>query len=803
MNTSDGNSRLDKKDEASALKHADLIGIKNESLSNELKNITSDISRYLSNVDHAVVTERCGAGINIINDLFFSIFKLKKTSKDLIGKPIEDAFESPIGQMVINQVPGLNETSKRRLRQTKKKRLRLSHELTIQVKYFPVIENDKLVSRIWVFEDVTIQSLTESNMAQREEKYRGILENMELGILEVDNDGIVVRAYDRFCAMTGYSQSELMGRDALEILVPLEQRYILQQQTADRELGKAAVYEVQIIKKGGEKIWVLISGAPIYDSNQNIVGTIGLHYDITKRKQSMTELKRAKSEAEAAKEAEKQFLANVSHEMRTPLNAILGMTNLLKGTKLTEEQSEYLEMLDSSSNMLHSLITDILDISKIDAGEVKINKEPFNLISILNVIVRTFSIRMESQPVTIEFIHKEKENLWVNGDLLLFKQILNNLIGNACKFTKKGYVSCKLLVEKIDESNVFIHIDIVDTGIGIDESEQELIFQKFKQGSNNKEEQYSGTGLGLVITKKLVELQDGTIGVKSRVGKGSIFSVSIPYEISKQVSQKEEKLIDISQLEQSIVLIVEDNYLNQRYITTLMKKWGIEYKLAENGLVAVECCRDEKYDLILMDVNMPKMDGYQASREILNAEGPNFDTPIVALTASGLKHTRTETERAGMCDFLLKPLHPEDLKKILIKYLKQKDYMETNNSEFKFDESLDVDYLNSIYDGDVEYAKEMFEIFFDSSAVEFRMIEGLLEDNSMSEAKSIVHKLKPSFSMVGLTQVGLLMDELERKLEDDTQNEYSKALFSNISEMYYNQESLLRSELDKMRSFLN
>ena len=157
-----------------------------------------------------------------------------------------------------------------------------------------------------------------------------------------------------------------------------------------------------------------------------------------------------------------------------------------------------------------------------------------------------------------------------------------------------------MLIEKVDESNLLINIDIIDTGIGIDKSEQDLIFQKFKQGSNNKEEQYSGTGLGLVITKKLVELQDGAIGVKSQVGKGSIFSVSIPYELSSQIKQKEEKLIDISQLNQSTVLIVEDNYLNQRYITTLMKKWGIDYKLAENGLLAVEYSYQEIFYFVIL-----------------------------------------------------------------------------------------------------------------------------------------------------------------------------------------------------------
>lgn len=759
---------------------------------------------YLEVFDSGFISEIDGVGVHYCNKAFLSLFKIDvKDVNELINTSIFELFKSlPSGTNLMDEIPGLNPSNYKGISIPKKKKFKLRNHLTIQVKYFPVMEGGKLVSRFWLFDDITIQTLTEFTMSEREEKYRGILENMELGILEVDNNGHVVRAYDRFCSMTGYSQEELLGKDALELLVPEDERYILQQQTADRAKGKASVYEIGIIKKNGEKIWVLISGAPIMDSNQKIVGTIGLHYDITERKRSVVELEKAKVEAEAAKEAEKQFLANVSHEMRTPLNAILGMTNLLNSTNLNVEQREYLEMLDSSSNMLHSLITDILDISKIDAGEVKVNKSPFDLIKVLTTMVRTFSLRMENKPVVLRFVQPDLKDFWVKGDLLLFKQILNNLIGNACKFTKKGSVTLELRLQLLSDSSVKVCIDVVDTGIGIAEEEQQLIFEKFKQASNNKENHYSGTGLGLVITKKLVELQNGTIQLKSRLNEGSRFSIEIPFERCDEIAEIEEQEIDISSIGESKILIVEDNYLNQRYITTLMKKWSLDHELAKDGLEAVELCNKEKFDLILMDVNMPRLDGFKASRKILSSSKHNKSTPIVALTASGLKHTKIETERVGMVDFLLKPLHPKDLKKILVKYCPRHAVQKSDMERFIFDSSLDSSYLDSIFAGDVDYAKEMFEIFFESTAVEFNEIEPYFENNDFGAAKGLVHKLKPSFYMVGLTKIGGLMDELELRLQDSNNNESSRILFNKIKEMFASSESILRKDLERMRAFL-
>ena len=759
---------------------------------------------YLEVFDSGFISEIDGLGVHYCNKAFLSLFKIDvKDVNELINTSIFELFKSlPSGTNLMDEIPGLNPSNYKGISIPKKKKFKLRNHLTIQVKYFPVMEGGKLVSRFWLFDDITIQTLTEFTMSEREEKYRGILENMELGILEVDNNGHVVRAYDRFCSMTGYSQEELLGKDALELLVPEGERYILQQQTADRAKGKASVYEIGIIKKNGEKIWVLISGAPIMDSNQKIVGTIGLHYDITERKRSVVELEKAKVEAEAAKEAEKQFLANVSHEMRTPLNAILGMTNLLNSTNLNVEQREYLEMLDSSSNMLHSLITDILDISKIDAGEVKVNKSPFDLIKVLTTMVRTFSLRMENKPVVLRFVQPELKDFWVKGDLLLFKQILNNLIGNACKFTKKGSVTLELRLQLLSDSTVKVCIDVIDTGIGIAEEEQELIFEKFKQASNNKENHYSGTGLGLVITKKLVELQNGTIQLKSRLNEGSRFSIEIPFERCDEIAEIEEQEIDISSIGESKILIVEDNYLNQRYITTLMKKWSLAHELAKDGLEAVELCNKEKFDLILMDVNMPRLDGFKASRKILSSSKHNKSTPIVALTASGLKHTKIETERVGMVDFLLKPLHPKDLKKMLVKYCPRQAVQKSDMERFIFDSSLDSSYLDSIFAGDVDYAREMFEIFFESTAVEFNEIEPYFENNDFGAAKGLVHKLKPSFYMVGLTKIGGLMDELELRLQDSNNNESSRILFNKIKEMFASSESILRKDLERMRAFL-
>ncbi len=277
-------------------------------------------------------------------------------------------------------------------------------------------------------------------LRESEEKYRGIIENMELGLMEVDNNDVIIRPYERFCQMVGYTAEELIGKIAAEVFVDEELRAIIDDQNKERKHGRSSVYEVPIRCKDGSVIWVLISGAPIHNLKGEIIGSIGIHYDISEKKRLIEDLALAKRIAEESQLAEKQFLANMSHEIRTPLNAIIGMAHLLYDTKPTVEQREFLDVLKNSSNFLHALISDILDMSKIEAGQIELITKEIDLIGIIRTHQKAYELRTEGRPIEVEaLIDARLEGNFI-GDELLINQVLNNLLSNAEKFTEQGAI---------------------------------------------------------------------------------------------------------------------------------------------------------------------------------------------------------------------------------------------------------------------------------------------------------------------------------------------------------------------------
>ena len=318
--------------------------------------------------------------------------------------------------------------------------------------------------------------LEAEELVRSEEKYRGIIEGMELGLLEVDLNHKIVRAYDWFCDMTGYLVGELEGKNALEILVDEEDLTIMDEQDEVREQGQAGVYEMRIKKKNGEFIWVLISGTPLYNFEGKVIGSMGIHYDISDRKKMEQELQLSKKAAEAARDAEKQFLARMSHEIRTPLNAIIGMAHLLSATSSTPEQKDHVKSIKTSGDLLLKIVSDILDISKIEANEIKIHKEIFNLRTLIISLQKTFQVKIDREQVKIfSKIDENIENLLI-GDELLLTQILMNLISNAVKFTKVGTIRIGVKLLAIEQENYILEFEVSDTGVGIQEEKLNLIF---------------------------------------------------------------------------------------------------------------------------------------------------------------------------------------------------------------------------------------------------------------------------------------------------------------------------------------
>ncbi|MGB0347071.1 MAG: ATP-binding protein, partial [Balneolaceae bacterium] len=382
----------------------------------------------------------------------------------------------------------------------------------------------------------------------------------------------------------------------------------------------------------------------------------------------ITELEDTRIQLEQSTKAKSEFLATMSHEIRTPMNAIMGMTHLLQKDQPRDDQLEPLNILDFSGKTLLTLIDDVLDFSKIEAGRLEFEKTEFDLERLLATIMETFKVMANNKNVDLKSnIEKDLHNVLL-GDPARLTQIINNLLSNALKFTETGYV--ELSVQKLGESKneISLQFSVKDTGIGIPEDRVETIFESFTQASGSTKRLYGGTGLGLTISRQLTELQGGTLQLESEVGKGTTFFVDLTFDKGEKTiveSKADDSAVsEVQKLRGKKVLLAEDNIVNQKVMNRFLERWEINLFIVENGKEAVEMIKKEDFDLVLMDLQMPVMDGYEATTLIRNLSEPSKKgIPIIALTAAALKEVKEEVYASGMNDFVTKPFNPSELQR--------------------------------------------------------------------------------------------------------------------------------------------
>lgn len=393
-----------------------------------------------------------------------------------------------------------------------------------------------------------------------------------------------------------------------------------------------------------------------------------LKHLIEKKNETEIELIAAKEIAEKAAMARSEFLSMMSHEIRTPLNAVVGTTYLLMQDNPLEHQQKYLDILKFSAENLMLLINDILDFNKIESGKINLEKAPFNITKLLTQVKNSNNKSAHENKNRIRTMVDDEIPATLFGDSLRLGQILTNLVSNAVKFTKNGIVTVECLMLQKTDDEVTIQLSIEDNGIGIAKENQEKIFEKFTQASDSTTREFGGTGLGLAITKKLVEVMGGNIVLQSELNKGSKFSFSITLPFAETNDDESELVIDNSKiydLSKLNILLVEDNEFNSIIASTFLKKWNANVELAWNGQEAINLSRETDFDIVLMDLHMPVMNGYEATKEILKNKPK---TPILALTASAMLNIKDKAYDSGMIDYVNKPFNPNELYEKIRKY---------------------------------------------------------------------------------------------------------------------------------------
>lgn len=539
---------------------------------------------------------------------------------------------------------------------------------------YPVLDSNGDIEMIIGYGvNITERKRIEERIVQSEEKYRGIIEKMNLGMIEIDANEQIIYANKRFCTMSGYELDELISKKATDLFLEGNSLKKTRAQLSKRKYEITHSYELTVKTKAGDDKWWLTSATPIFDEEGVQHGTISIHLDITEQKRLEEQLRIAKQETDRISKSKDIFLTNMSHEIRTPLNAIMGLGRLLSKSELDKQQKDYLNGIESASAILLGIINDVLDFSKIEAGKITIENISFNLETILQQTTSVLEHKAEEKGLSLTYDIDKRIAPVLMGDPYRLNQVFMNMISNAIKFTDKGSVWLNACLIGEDEGSQKVLVVIEDTGVGIKEEYLKTIFDKFTQEDETVVRKFGGTGLGMSITKQLMELMGGEISIESQKNVGTTISLVFNFKIgTARVFEKKRTIKnDTYNINGKRILLVEDNNLNRLLANTILTDYGAIIVEAENGQIAVDILRKEKFDIVLMDIQMPVMDGMQATRLIRKEIDKNI--PILALTANAIKSYEQQFLDAGMNDLISKPYNEINLVRPIARWLNKNE----------------------------------------------------------------------------------------------------------------------------------
>ena len=636
-----------------------------------------------------------------------------------------------------------------------------------------LVENGIVKSIVALSVDITGQRLAEKSIQTSELKFKKVCESKMFGMFFWDKTGAITDANNAFLEMIGYTRSELdSGLIDWKSITPPE--YVKLDALAVNQTiaqGYCEPYEKEYFRKDGTRVAIIISGATIHD--EAIEGGLALIIDISAKKKA--EREKAESilnerAAVHASQTKSQFLANMSHEIRTPINGVLGMISLLLDTPLQAEQWEYANAARVSADSLLTVINDILDFSKIEAGKLEFENVDFDLFKVLHNVERAFLYQTEKKGLKLVFDCPQTLPRFYNGDSGRLRQILNNLLSNAIKFTTKGQITVKVRDELQSQA---IRIEVSDTGMGIPANALDRMFKAFSQADSSTSRRFGGTGLGLSISKNLVEQMNGKIGVETRENIGSTFWFTV--KLNRAKNPVKDLSGGIGSFEGMSarpmrVLIAEDNTINQKIALRYLEKMGLRADVVANGLEVLDALRAIPYDLILMDCQMPEMDGLEATRIIRSSESlQRQNIPIIAMTANAIKGDREKCLEAGMNDYVSKPVAPSELFLMLQKWLigtnkiQNKDFVEY--AQVQSSPLVDLSVIDELRKlGDIDddtLLNELVSLYLTSVPISISKMVDALQSERFDVIASEAHQMKSASANLGAQRMAELAAGIE------------------------------------------
>jgi PAS domain S-box-containing protein len=659
-------------------------------------------------------------------------------------------------------------------------------------------------------QNITDRLHAEDALKRSEEKYRGIIDNMNLGMLEVDTNQHIIYANQQFCNMCGYTRDELTSQNASEMFVHDDSNDTQGFRALQGEYSIANSQELSIKTKTGASKWWLASNAPLLNEDGSLKGSISIHLDITKQKNMERQLREAKLDAERSSDSKEIFLTNMSHEIRTPINAIMGLGKLLGKSALDEQQKYYLSSIRAASENLLVIINDILDFSKIEAGKIALESMPFDLKKITGQAINMLTHKAEEKGLVLNYEIDDNIASKLIGDPFRINQVLINMLSNAIKFTEKGSINLKAYLAEETDNFQKILITIKDTGVGISEEFLKNIFKKFTQEDETVARKFGGTGLGMSITKQLMELMGGVIDVTSKKDSGTLISLEFKFKIgTEKVFEKKRAInkVDTSNIRNKRILLVEDNDLNRLLAFTILKQYGAIVAEAENGAIAVELMRLHKFDIVLMDVQMPVMDGVTATQIIRQEISKNI--PIIALTANAIKGKKEQYIQSGMNDYISKPYDEEKMISLISNWINNSADLKFGSSETDHSENeeavlvvaavdeeplYDIKKLTKIGSGNNDFVVQMLKLFINDVPKTAQRIKDAHGAGDFETVKYLAHRIRPSLNNMAINLVKDDIMQIEKLAEHDQANPMLGTRIDNIIQVIDRVVYLLRQE---------